>query len=38
MYYCNTDAADLIPEVDAPKSLIAFLNEDVASAATTLSF
>jgi peroxiredoxin family protein len=38
MYYCNTDAADLIPEVDAPKSLTAFLNEDVASASTTLSF
>ena len=38
MYYCNTDAADLIPEIDSPKSLTAFLAEDVANAATTLSF
>jgi peroxiredoxin family protein len=38
MYYCNTDAADLIPELDAPRSLTSFLAEDVASATTVLSF
>ena len=38
MYYCNTDAADLIPEIDAPRSLTAFLAEDVAAATTVLSF
>ncbi len=38
MYYCNTDAADLIGEIDAPKSLTAFLAEDMAGAATVLSF
>jgi peroxiredoxin family protein len=38
MYYCDTDAADLIPEIDAPRSLTAFLAEDVAAASAVLSF
>ena len=38
MYYCDTDAADLISEIDAPRSLTAFLAEDVAAATAVLSF
>ena len=38
MYYCDTQADELIPEIDAPRSLSAFLAEDVASADTVLSF
>ena len=38
MYYCDTDAAELIPEIDAPRSLTAFLAEDVAAATAVLSF
>ena len=38
MYYCDTTASDLIPEIDAPRSLSAFLSEDVDGADTVLSF
>ena len=38
MYYCNTQVEDLIPEIDAPRPLAAFLAEDVRAAATVLTF
>ena len=38
MYYCNTHTDDLIPEIDGPRSLSAFLAEEVAGAETVLSF
>ncbi len=38
MYYCDTQVADLIPEIDGPRSLAVFLAEDVATATTVLSF
>jgi peroxiredoxin family protein len=38
MYYCNTQLEDLIPEIDGPRSLATFLAEDVAGAATVLTF
>jgi peroxiredoxin family protein len=38
MYYCDTQAADLIPEIDGPRSLAAFLSEDAAGASAILTF
>ncbi|HWP28103.1 MAG TPA: hypothetical protein VNM50_01040, partial [Chloroflexota bacterium] len=38
MYYCDTQAADLIPEIDGPRSLAAFLAEDAAGASAILTF
>ncbi|HLH25071.1 MAG TPA: hypothetical protein VK066_21330 [Chloroflexota bacterium] len=38
LYYCNTQVEDLIPEIDGPRPLAAFLTEDVRAAATVLTF
>ena len=38
MYYCDTQMDDLIAEIDEPRSLSAFLSEDIAGADTVLSF
>ncbi|HEY7067262.1 MAG TPA: hypothetical protein VII06_37720 [Chloroflexota bacterium] len=38
MYYCDTQLADLIPEIDGPRPLAAFLTEEVAAATTMLTF
>jgi peroxiredoxin family protein len=38
LYYCDTQPDELVPAIDAPRSLSAFLAEDVSAADTVLSF
>ena len=38
MYYCNTQLEDLIPEIDGPRPLAAFLAEDLPAASVVLTF
>jgi peroxiredoxin family protein len=38
LYYCDTQPDELIPAIDGPRPLSAFLAEDVAGADTVLSF
>jgi peroxiredoxin family protein len=38
LYYCDTQPDELIPAIDGPRALSAFLSEDVAAADTVLTF